>query len=52
MNTFLLMLMAAAAGYAASIVSWPWLRQRWSGVENEIDSLRAKARALESKFGG
>ena len=52
MSTFILILTAAAAGFAASIFAWPRLRQAAIGLENEIADLRAKARALESKLGG
>ena len=52
MNFFIPILIAAAAGYAASIFTWPRLRQSLVGIENEIDDLRSKARALESKLRG
>jgi hypothetical protein len=52
MSTFVLFLAAAAAGYVASIVTWPRLRRALVGLENEIDDLRAKARALETRLRG
>jgi hypothetical protein len=52
MHTFIATLAALAAGYVASIYTWPRLRPWLIGVENEIDDLRAKARALESKLRG
>ena len=48
MDTLVLILTAAAAGYVASIYTWPRLRQSLVGIENEIDDLRRKARALET----
>jgi hypothetical protein len=48
MITLLLALFAGVAGYALSIFTWPRLRQAMIGIENEIDDLRAKARALEA----
>ncbi|MEA3028423.1 MAG: hypothetical protein QOF91_3708 [Alphaproteobacteria bacterium] len=50
--SFILILAAAAAGYVASIFTWPHLRQALVGLENEIDDLRAKARALETRLRG
>jgi hypothetical protein len=52
MSTFVLILTAAAAGYVASIFSWPRLRRILIGIENEIDDLRAKARLLEARLRG
>ena len=52
MSTFVLILTAAAGGYVASIVTWPRLRQAIVGIENEIDDLRARARALETWLRG
>jgi hypothetical protein len=52
MSTFTLVLLAGAAGYAAAVFTWPQLRQWLVGIENEIDDLRAKARALEAKLRG
>jgi outer membrane murein-binding lipoprotein Lpp len=39
-----------AAGYVASIYSWPAIKQRINGVTAEAADLRAKAAALESKI--
>ena len=52
MSTAILIVTAATAGYLASIYSWPWLRQALVGIENEIDDLRRKLRALEKKIRG
>lgn len=52
MGILLLMLLAALAGYVGSIMSWPRLRQALIGVENEIDDLRTRARALEARLRG
>jgi hypothetical protein len=52
MNTFLLTMAAVAAGYALSVATWPSLRTALVGIENEIDDLRAKARALETRLRG
>jgi len=48
--SIVLLVAAAVAGYVASIFSWPRLRQAAIGIENEIDDLRAKARALEARL--
>ena len=32
-----------AAGYAASIYTWPWLRLQMNGAAAEYDRLRARA---------
>lgn len=50
--TIALLIFAAIAGYLVSIVTWPRLRQTLIGIENEIDDLRAKARALEASLRG
>jgi len=39
-----------AAGYAASIYSWPTIKVWINGVSAEAVSLRAKATALEAKI--
>lgn len=52
MDSLILILIAVAAGYAASILTWPHLRQGFVGIENEIEDLRSKARALERKLRG
>jgi hypothetical protein len=52
MTTLLLILFAGAAGFALSIFIWPRLRQAMVGIENEIDDLRARARALEADLRG
>lgn len=41
-----------AGGYAASVVSWPWIRARAIGASAEISRLRARAKALEDTFKG
>jgi hypothetical protein len=38
------------AGYAASIYSWPTIRQWTNGVTAEVNRLRAKAERLEADF--
>ena len=48
--SIVLLVAAAVAGYVAPIFSWPRLRQAAIGIENEIDDLRAKARALEARL--
>jgi hypothetical protein len=39
-----------AAGYAASIHSWPSIKVRINGVAAEVAALRARAVALESRI--
>ena len=46
------LILAAIAGYVVSIFTWPRLRQAAVGIENEIDDLRARARALETRLRG
>jgi hypothetical protein len=41
-----------AAGYAASVYSWPWLRTHATGIAAEASSLRQRAAALENKLRG
>ena len=50
--SILLLILAIAGGYAVSIYTWPRLRQALVGLDNEIDDLRAKARALEARLRG
>lgn len=52
MLAILALFLAAAAGYAASIYTWPRLRVLLIGIENEIDDLRARARSLEATLRG
>jgi hypothetical protein len=52
MLTTLALFAAVAAGYVASIYTWPQLRIWLVGIENEIDDLRARARALETALRG
>jgi hypothetical protein len=52
MSTFVLILTVAAGSYVASIFTWPRFRQALVGIENEIDDLRARARALETRLRG
>jgi hypothetical protein len=42
--------LAFAAGYAASVYSWPVLRTWLTGAETEIRSLEDKIKALRAKF--
>jgi hypothetical protein len=41
-----------AGGYAASVVSWPWIRASAIGASAEISRLRARAKALEDSIKG
>jgi hypothetical protein len=41
-----------AGGYAASVVSWPWIRAQAIGASAEINQLRARAKALENQIKG
>jgi hypothetical protein len=41
-----------AAGYTASVYSWPWIRARAIGAGAEINQLRARAKALEDSIKG
>jgi hypothetical protein len=41
-----------AGGYAASVVSWPWIRERAIGASAEINRLRARAKALKDSIKG
>jgi hypothetical protein len=41
-----------AGGYAASVYSWPWIRERAIGAAAEISRLRARAKALEDTIKG
>jgi cell division protein FtsB len=41
-----------AGGYAASVVSWPWIRAHAIGAATEIAQLRARAKALEDQIKG
>jgi len=50
--SIILLIAAVIAGYVVSIFTWPRLRRALIGIENEIDDLRARARALEARLGG
>ncbi|HEV7601505.1 MAG TPA: hypothetical protein VGO49_14795 [Bradyrhizobium sp.] len=41
-----------AGGYAASVVSWPWIRSQAIGAGAEISRLRARAKALQDGIKG
>ena len=41
-----------AGGYAASVVSWPWIRAHAIGARAELSRLRARAKALEDLIKG
>jgi hypothetical protein len=41
-----------AGGYAASVVSWPWIRASAIGASAEISRLRARAKTLEDQIKG
>jgi hypothetical protein len=50
MIELVLIALAFAGGYVASLYSWPWLRTQATGAAAEIMSLRARARALEDSI--
>jgi hypothetical protein len=50
MQVWHLMILAFAAGYAAAIYSWPWIKEQANGAKAEAMALRAKAVALEEKI--
>jgi hypothetical protein len=52
MSEFFIFVAGFAAGYAASIYSWPAIRARAIGLAAEIKQLRARAVALEDKIKG
>jgi hypothetical protein len=41
-----------AGGYAASVVSWPWIRASAIGASAEVSRLRARAKVLEDSIKG
>lgn len=41
-----------AAGYAASIYSWPWIRIQAKGISAEVADLRQRAAMLEARLRG
>jgi hypothetical protein len=41
-----------AAGYAASIYSWPWVRAQAIGISAEAANLRQRAAVLETRIKG
>lgn len=47
-----MLIVVFAAGYVASIYSWPWLRTHAQGAVTEINSLRQRAADLEAKLRG
>ena len=48
----IVLILAVAGGYAISALTWPRLRRALIGIESEIEDLRARARALETKLRG
>ena len=48
--TFPFICLAFAAGYAASVYSWPVLRAWLTGAETEIRSLEDKLKALKARL--
>ena len=48
--SFTVICLAFAAGYAASVYSWPALRTWLTGVETEIRALDDKIKALRNRF--
>lgn len=47
-----MLIAAVAAGYVASIYTWPTIKVWANGMATEAASLRAKAAALEAKIRG
>lgn len=41
-----------AGGYAASVFSWPWIRERAIAASAEIARLRARVNALKDSIKG
>lgn len=52
MLELVVLLAGFAAGYAASVVSWPWIRAHATGANAELSRLRARAKALEDLIKG
>jgi hypothetical protein len=52
MLEFFILAAGFAGGYAASVYSWPWIRERAIGAAAEINQLRARAKALEDQIKG
>jgi hypothetical protein len=52
MLEFFILATGFAGGYVASVVSWPWIRERAIGAGAEIDRLRARAKVLEDQLKG
>jgi hypothetical protein len=52
MLEFFILAAGFAGGYAASVVSWPWIREHATGAGAEIGRLRARAKALEDSLKG
>jgi hypothetical protein len=48
--TFAFICLAFAAGYAASVYSWPALRTWLTGAETELRSLEDKIKTLKAKL--
>ena len=48
--TFAFICLAFAAGYGASVYSWPALRAWLTGAETELRSLEDKIKALKAKL--
>ena len=40
-----------AAGYAASIYTWAWLRTKIQGAQSEITALEARLNSLKASLG-
>jgi hypothetical protein len=45
---FVLDIVLFAAGYAASVYTWPWLRTKIQGAQAEITALEARVTALKT----
>jgi hypothetical protein len=46
---FVILALAFAGGYAASIWTWPWVKSAILGIENEAASLKAEIAKLKSQ---
>lgn len=50
--TMLLLAATAITAYVVSIFTWPHLRRVMIGIDAEVESLRARMRALETRLRG
>lgn len=49
-HLILILIVTFAAGYAASIYSWQWIKEHFNGALTEARRLRARAEELEAKI--